>query len=485
MFLNKKPGRDGQVFLFSSSIFVLNMYAIIDIETTGGSPVNEKITEIAIIVHDGNQVINEFSTLINPEKIIPYHITNLTGINNEMVANAPKFYEIAKHVVELTQDCIFVAHNVNFDYHFIKNEYKRLGYEYNRNKLCTVQLSRKLIPGYPSYSLGKICEHLNIQIENRHRALGDAYATVKLFEYLLKVNNDDKGQSVLPCLKKKDLHPDLSIEKLNNLPEATGVYYFYDDKKELIYIGKSKDIKARIFSHFNNHSSKKALEMRLNIADIDYELTGSELISLLKESQEIKKLKPKYNRAQRRSITHFGLYTYLDQNGYIRFAINPTKDTSDFALNIFSSLKNGKSYLQSLVDEFNLCQKLCGLYPTAGTCFHYEIGQCKGACIGKESPESYNLRATNVIKMHSFQHLSFLLLEKGRTDDEYGVVHVENGKYIGYGFISADFYKGNSENLLACIKKFEDNKDVQQILKNYLRTHYDLKIVPISENNSF
>jgi DNA polymerase III subunit epsilon len=462
------------------------MYAIIDIETTGGSPTTEKITEIAIIVHDGNNIINEFSTLVNPEKDIPYYITNLTGINNEMVADAPKFYEIAKQVVELTKDCIFVAHNVTFDYYFIKNEYKRLGYEFVRNKLCTVQLSRKLIPGYPSYSLGNICSHLNIKIEGQHRAMGDACATVKLFEYLLKLNNQaDTGFSSLPGLNNKDLHPNLNPSKIEGLPEETGVYYFYDDNNELIYIGKSKNIRNRIFTHFNNHSSKRAIDMRLNIADIGYELTGNELISLLKESHEIKLLKPKYNRAQRRTINQFGLYSYSDQNGYIRYTICPTKEREENPLYIFGSHISGKNYLQSLIDEYNLCQKLCGLYPSSGACFHYEIAQCYGACIEKESPESYNTRAKEVIELHRFKHQSFVVIDKGRSDDELGVVLIENGRYIGYGFLTLEYYKGNLINLLACIKKFEDNRDVQQILKNYLRINNNLKIIPLVSENIY
>jgi DNA polymerase III subunit epsilon len=456
------------------------MYAIIDIETTGGSPVTEKITEIAILVHDGTKIIREFSTLVNPEKDIPHYITNLTGITNEMVADAPKFYEIAKNIVEITEDCIFVAHNVNFDYHFIRSEYKRLGYEYSRNKLCTVQLSRKLIPGFPSYSLGNICNKLNIKIEDRHRALGDAFATVKLFEYLLTINNlSENSRTPLLGLNKKDIHPNLSLSKIETLPESTGVYYFYDDNNELIYIGKSKDIRSRIYSHFNNHSSRKAIEMRLNIADISYEITGSELISLLKESQEIKSLKPKYNRAQRRNITQFGLYTYQDQKGYIRFTICSTKDKEEPPLNIFSSIQNGKKYLQNLIDEYHLCQKLSGLYPSAGACFHYEIAQCYGACIDKEEPSIYNIRASAVVKLHSYSHQSFVIMDKGRTDDELGVILVENSKYKGYGFLSSEFFKGDIINLLACIQKFDDNKDVQQIIKSHLRSNSTIKVIPL------
>ncbi|MGD9930193.1 MAG: PolC-type DNA polymerase III [Mangrovibacterium sp.] len=162
------------------------MYCIIDIETTGQSLKEGKITEIAIYKHNGLEIVDSFATLINPECHIPYFITKLTGIDNEMVADAPKFYEVAKTIVELTAGSIFVAHNVLFDYRFVREEFNRLGYDYKRKTMCTVKLSRKYLPGHPSYSLGKICHDLNIRIEGRHRAAGDAFATVKLFELILQ-----------------------------------------------------------------------------------------------------------------------------------------------------------------------------------------------------------------------------------------------------------------------------------------------------------
>ncbi len=168
------------------------MYSIIDIETTGGSPKTEKITEISLLIHDGSSITDEFTTLINPEKRIPAFITGITGITDKMVSGAPKFYEIARKVIEMTENRIFVAHNASFDYGFIREEFRQLGYTYSREKLCTVRLSRKIIPGLRSYSLGKLCSELNIRIENRHRARGDALATVKLFEMLLEIDTSDQ-----------------------------------------------------------------------------------------------------------------------------------------------------------------------------------------------------------------------------------------------------------------------------------------------------
>jgi DNA polymerase-3 subunit epsilon len=289
------------------------MYAIIDIETTGGNPRTDKITEIAVLVHDGKKVVNEFSTLINPECKIPYYISQITGITNEMVSNAPRFYEVARQLVEITEHAVFVAHNVAFDYGFVRQEFKRLGYDFSREQLCTVRLSRKIIPGHRSYSLGNLCDVLNIQITGRHRAMGDAEATVKLFDILLQSESIAQTSFIVnPSSLPRDLHPNLDPSIFKKLPEEPGVYYFYNSKLELVYIGKSKNIRNRVLSHFSNNFSNKAIKMRAQVADISYEVTGNELIALLRESHEIKKFKPLYNRAQRRSLFRYGLFTRIN-----------------------------------------------------------------------------------------------------------------------------------------------------------------------------
>ena len=224
------------------------MYAIIDIETTGGSARLEKITEIAVYLHDGNEITGEFVSLVNPERNIPYFITNLTGITNEMVENAPRFYEIAKKIIELTEGRTFVAHNARFDYSFIREEYKSLGFNFKRSILDTVALSRKLIPGHKSYSLGNICKDLNISINGRHRAAGDALATVRLLEILIARDMEiNSGRSsLLKNTRISKLHPKLDISKIDSIPDEPGVYYFYNEKGDLIYIGKSRNLQQRI-----------------------------------------------------------------------------------------------------------------------------------------------------------------------------------------------------------------------------------------------
>ena len=454
------------------------MYAIIDIETTGGSPRSDKITEIAVLIHDGCKVIREFSTLVNPECRIPYHISALTGITNEMVADAPRFFEIARKLVEITQDTVFVAHNVGFDYEFIRSEFRRLGYEYKRDRLCTVRLSRKLIPGHRSYSLGRLCDDLNISINGRHRAMGDALATAKLFDLLLGRNAESQSQGMDQLsLNGRWNHPLLDPVKIKDLPEEPGVYYFYNQDAELIYIGKSKNIKNRVSSHFSNTGNGKSMKMCSQVADVGCETTGSELIALLKESHEIKENKPLYNRRQRRSLFRYELHSSFDNRGYIRFELEKTTREYDKPLMCFTTKAEAHGFLNRMVEQYTLCQKLCGLYPSDGNCFHYEIGACKGACIGKEPPELYNARARKFISGYDFGIHNLLIIDAGRNEGEKSAVKIENGKYIGFGYFTAAF-TGNDPGIIhECIHAYPDNREVQQIIKQYLRNNKVDKVI--------
>jgi DNA polymerase-3 subunit epsilon len=450
------------------------MYAIVDIETTGGSPVYEKITEIAIYIHDGLKVIDEFHSLIHPERIIPHFITQLTGITNEMVADAPKFYEIAKELVEITDGKIFVAHNVSFDYNFVYNEFKQLGYHFQRKQLCTVKLSRKLLPGQPSYSLGNLCHSLSIEITDRHRASGDAMATVKLFEHLLQVNQLDH-QNVLTdatLLSTKGLHHKFDRNQLEKIPDEPGVYYFHNENGDIIYIGKSKKMHQRIMSHFYNRSTKKALEMKSNIAHISYEITGNELIALLLESEEIKKHKPLYNRAQRRTLYHYGLFPYFNEGGYVCFKVERITGLNNTAAYTYNSKKEAKQHVSALIQKFNLCQNLCGFEVTAGGCFYHRLGECEGACVGIEPVSSYNRKASNALKTLRFLMGNCYIFDRGREGEEKSVVKIENGRYCGFGYFNPRFVNATiQEEIDDCIKVYQDNHDVHQIIQMYVRKH--------------
>ena len=343
------------------------------------------------------------------------------------------------------------------------------GYDYRRKTLCTVQLRRKLIPFRKSYSLQNLCKELKITNKSRHRAAGDAEATMKIFEFLLSINPD------ITEVRIKGLNSKLEKEKLHNLPVETGIYYFYNDDKELIYIGKSTNIHSRVMSHLSNNSTKKALEMKDQLTDIDFEITGSELIALLLESDEIKKHKPVYNSLQRRSVFNFGLHHFTDNRGYICLKLE-RNEADSLPLTSYSSMREGREHLFTLIENHNLCQKLCGLYDTQGACFHHQIRLCKGACIHKESPEEYNKRVLNAVEHYMFQNDTFIIVDKGRNSDERSVVKVKNGKYLGFGYIDYD-QLNNRELIDDCINLYNDNRDVQQIIRGYLRSKSYEKLI--------
>jgi len=437
-------------------------YAIIDIETTGLSPKNEKITEVAVFIHDGKQIVDEYATLLNPERKIPYRITQITGITNQMVEPAPKFYEVAKKIVEITSDAVFVGHNVRFDYGFLRQEFLRLGYNYERETIDTVKLSRKLIPGQPSYSLGKLCRNLGINNHSRHRAEGDALATTKLFELLLSLDSN------LSVKDSKKAGSEVNKDLTEGLPEKTGVYYFYDKSDELIYVGKSVNIRERVLSHLNNNQDHKEQEMKNQLARVGYEVTGSELVALLLESAEIKKNQPLYNRAQRRTYYNYGLYSYEDEKGYLNLKLARIIDGS-VPLYTYSSSMEGKEHLHQITSQFELCQKLTGLYDSPGSCFHYQIHQCKGACVGEEEVEAYNARVMEALENYHFPDQNFFLFDVGRTDDELAVIKVENGRYQGFGYVEKGFILKERDLLHECIVNQKDNKEVRRIIISYLK----------------
>lgn len=454
------------------------MYAIVDIETTGGSSRFEKVTEIAIYQHDGEKITGEFISLVNPERNIPYFITNLTGITNEMVEDAPKFYEIARKIIEYTEERVFVAHSARFDYSFLRQEFKSLGYNFKRSILDTVTLSRKLIPGHRSYSLGNICKDLKIEINGRHRAGGDALATVKLFEELLKIggDNDEYGLKPFRNTRISKLHPALDINKVSQIPEEAGIYYFYNEKGDLIYIGKSRNLQQRVSTHLSNNTTNRSMEMRDAIADISWEETGSELIALLKESFEIKINKPLYNRAQRRTGFGWGIFSHYDDKGLLNFSYRQIRDEENH-LSVFTSKEKAKAKLVSLTETYNLCQKLAGLYETDGACFHHQVGICKGACCGKEPVKDYNERAEKAMEEFVFSQRNFFIIDRGRNQDERCAVKIQNGKYSGYGYFDINDMGFGLSAVHECIKSSPDNRDIQVILKSYLKRNRVEKII--------
>lgn len=451
------------------------MYAILDIETTGGAFNEEGITEIAIYKFDGFEVVDQFISLVNPEIPIQPFVVKLTGINNAMLRSAPKFFEVAKRIIEITSDCIIVAHNASFDYRILRTEFRRLGYEFEAKTLCTVELAKKLIPEQVSYSLGKLVRALGIPMADRHRANGDAMATVKLFKMLLE--KDIEKTIIKDFIKievEKGITPKL-LDILRHLPNKTGVYYMHNQNGDIIYIGKSKNIKKRVNQHFTGITNKSK-RIQKEVLAITFEETGSELIALLKESQEIKINKPILNRSQRKNIYTYALYSEKDNNGYINLKLEKT-DGRKREITSFISLQEGKKFLFRITEKYNLCQKLNKLYESKNECFQYKIKECDGACVGLVKPEVYNLRVQDFISNYTFENKNMILIDKGRTITEKSAVLIENGIYKGYSFYDLNYQITNPEVLKNILVEMDNNRDVRSIIQNFVRKSKSLKVV--------
>lgn len=454
------------------------MYAIVDIETTGGYADNHRVTEVAIYHHDGISITDHYKTLINPGRAIPQFITGLTGIDYEMVKEAPAFQDVAHEIHRWLKDRVFVAHNAHFDYSFLKKEFDDAGLVWNTRKLCTVRLSRKIIPGLTSYSLGRLAESLGIRIDDRHRAGGDAQATAKIFDILLKRDQDgviakalkrNSGETILP--------PNLDKSEFDKLPAKAGVYYFLDGRGTVIYVGKAINIKKRIAGHFTGDAREwNRSNIRNEIHHITYELTGNELVALILESQEIRRLWPKYNLAQKYRQEEWGIFDYEDRNGYLRFCVNQVvKGTRP--LITFSNKADAWNLMWEKVKEFELCPKLSGLQLAKGLCFSHQSGTCHGACLAIESAKKYNKRAQKSIDSLFEQGQTVALVGRGRKPSEKSMVLIENGLYVGFGFLDQQEPVRNIEEARQFIKPSKDNRVVQNLVNSFLLNPRDQQVL--------
>lgn len=364
------------------------MFAVVDIETTGGSlSQGSRITEVAVVIHNGKTIEHRFSTLINPETEIPSFIIGLTGITNELVENAPCFNEIAWQLFQLLNDKVFVAHNASFDFSFIKSEFKRCGIEFNAEVICTCSLSRKFFPGFGSYSLGNLTKNLGILLEGHHRALNDAIAASEILEKIVA----EKG------LEHTLLHRSVPIknteiphELINKLPETPGVYFFTDNNNEILYIGKAKNIKKRVTSHFRNNNSKSK-KIKALMHDISFMDTGCELLACLLEIEYIKEYQPFFNRAVK-SEKNFGVYINDFINELSSFSIHEISKTELQPIRFFGTRKAADDFLSHMTAKFNLCRCLNNLENYNDNCFYKQIKQCNGTELDYHEKANYNNR---------------------------------------------------------------------------------------------
>lgn len=447
------------------------MYAIVDIETTGGYAAANGIIEISIQIFDGENVVEQFESLVNPGQVIPRYIQAFTGITNEMVADAPSFEEIAEKVFTILQGNIFVAHNVNFDYSFVKSNLDFYGYTFTAKKLCTVRLSRQIFPGYPSYSLGNLCHSLGIEIENRHRAGGDAAATVILFKQLLEADTNGAIHASLNRNSKEAiLPPNVPKAHFAALPGTPGIYYFHDQKGKVVYVGKAKNIRSRVNSHFSNNSdSKQKQNFVRNVFAISFQQTATELMAAILESTEIKRLWPQFNVSQKKPEELFGIFVYEDQNGYMRLAIEKKRKNNN-PIYTFHYKVDGHGVMRKLMKEFELCPKLCFMQTSTDTCVGITEEHCHGACEKKEKPEIYNDRVLQAISSLT-KRPSYVVLDKGLTEDEVSCIMVVQGNFFGMGYLPKNFENINEKAISEYITPYKDNSTIRMLLSSFANSN--------------
>jgi len=450
-----------------------NTYSIIDIEATGGSPKLDRIMEIAIYNFDGESIIDSYTTLVNPEVEIPPYIQKLTNINNDMVKDAPTFAEIIDRVAEITGGNFFVAHNVNFDYSILKSEFKNMGRRFTRKKLCTVELSKLLMPEQESFSLNSLTKELGIEMESHHRAGDDAKATVELFDYLLKHDLEGKLQKRLQMdFDHYNLPKEITPDMIKQIPEDTGVYYFNNEEGKLVYAGSTNDLRERVLNHFLPvEGSKKRDKLHRTVREVEYEETGSELLAKLKEAEAILSKKPVYNRPSSFSKLRYGIVIALNSDGYKTVRVTEIKEGQK-VLTAFRSAEQAEAAIYKRMERYKLCAKLCGKNRGKGPCSLFKGKRCKGACIKRESAASYNKKVNKAFNYYRMPHEKFMIVGEGRTVAEHSGVLVENNKVVGYAY----FEKSNDayEEIIGDLTDLPQHILFKNIILKYLdKQHLD------------
>lgn len=512
--------------------------AFVDIETTGGRSSYDRIIEIGIVQSDGGTLLDTYSTLINPGTHIPPEIEQLTGITANDVENAPSFREVAPEIIERLKDFVFVAHNVRFDYGFLKAEFARLGYTFSSKHFCTVRLSRHLYPTLTRHNLDSIIERLNLECRNRHRALDDAKAIFTFFQKAKEHFPDEIFTNALKTVLKKPYLPvKLSEEILDSLPEAPGVYIFYGKSEYQntqsetflrqeateghstfklpasqsslersgvsnldirasslndtipLYIGKSINIKDRVLSHFSGdlHSP---LEMKIaqQVESVETIETAGEFGALFLESQLIKQKLPLYNKMLRRKRELISLRQKEEKDGYFSVEMEPitTPDIIDLPtfIGFFRSRKQAKDFLSRMAKEHELCERLLGLEKASAACFGYRLERCKGACVGKELPVAYNIRFLEAFGKTKIKRWPFpgpiIIEEKNEITQKTEYFLIDQWCYLGS--VQSDQYGTFNQKHF----HYSFDLDTYKILVRFLtspRNEANIRLVPNIQQN--
>jgi len=457
------------------------MYAVLDVETTGGSPKRERIIEIAIIKTDGEKIIDRYETLVNPEKNIPPFVSQLTGITNQMVEQAPLFENIAEKIDDFTKECTIVAHNAHFDYGFIKNEFKYIGAYFDRYRICTVKLTQRAYPTLEGYSLDKLAKHFNIEHKDKHRALGDTEATTSLFHILLEQANPE---ILAQFMHKGYIHrpPEVIISDkiIADVPEETGLLSFFSEAGEMLYVFRSHNLFTRITDmlfYFDPNTHKGNM---LKIAkSIKYTITGSEILSQILEITTIHENKPTYNKK------NFGLKLVLlkivrDKNGYDQLFLERSTSKMDPNIIYFSNYFEGNTALGKLMKMHRLCPNLTSKFSkTAANCDYYDNNMCNGACVGKEDSVSYNRRLSKVLKKLNYKISDFVLVDEGPEFNLRTLLVIENNRFAGYKIIEEKQLEIADFNFLEGLTKVKYHPAIDQLIKKYIDKNKDLDIIDL------
>lgn len=455
------------------------MYAVIDVEATGGKSGEESIIEIAIFLYDGEKVIDQVISLVQPDREIDAYVQKLTRITPHMVSTAPKFHEVAKRIIEITDGAILVGHNIGFDYRMLKQEFRKLGYTYYRETIDTLSLSEKHFPDAESYSLGKLSRALGIPVSDRHRASGDARATLGLFQIL---QDKDSGKDIITkenALTGTKPNAFKFDSLLKGLPNEIGILYVLNQDNRVIYLSKSENI-AQSARKLLTGKSNLSNKIKLSVSKITYESTGNELISWLKENHEIKTLKPILNENKKK--LHFPFSIYVEESkGFKQLSIDHTHSIQKHSVLKMSSYNNALRFLSLISEEYELCSKINGIYRGKGSCLGYAVGECHGACVGKESAESYNHRVDSFLNKICLVNKSILIIGKGRSLSEKSFIWVKNTACKGYGFFDLNHQIKTEKLVRNRMVPVEENEDLDSIVRGFLFTE---KYVDIHYLNS-
>lgn len=497
--------------------------AFVDIETTGTRSSYDRIIEIGILRVEDGKLVGTFNSLINPQSYLPKEITQLTGITQQDIETAPTFRSVKDEIIEMLADSTFVAHNVRFDYAFLKHELLRESINFSSKLFCTVRLSRILFPKWQRHNLDAVISECNIECVNRHRAFDDAKVLYEFYQHILKSIPREKLEEALKkTMKKPSLPINLPFEELDKLPEKPGVYIFYGDKfsensdksetqilkisdnqkhrlsesseyseKDKLfptiplYVGKSINIRNRVLSHFSSDiASPTEMQIAQQVKSIDTIPTAGELGALLLESQLIKKLLPIYNKKSRIKHELIAVKKKTDKNGYDECYLEPiteiSADTLQEFLGFYRSRKQAKTTLADIAKNHMLCEKLLGLEKTSTGCFAYRLNRCKGACVGKEKPLLYNLRLQTAFIENKILPWPFtgaiLIQENDGVQTEFGLLGkseyflIDNWCYLGTVTVDAD---GNINDKSLQTAAFD--LDIYKILRQFLRNPENAK----------